>query len=163
MKESTFGAYNPLIVGMQNATKRASSVQQSPQAIYSSSLSVETVGNRPISSMYGAHGGKSAILAGGRLASTKMSPPSDSGGGSGSSPRHLTSGSESLSSSNIKVLMPTSPSAKTSYPPGTMLQSLESLQEATIRASFSDGSFKGESSLHALEEGVEEEHDEVDT
>jgi len=50
--------------------------------------------------------------------------------------------------------MPTSPLAKTTYPPGTMLQSPESLQEASLRASFSAGS-----PLHALEEGAEEEHD----
>lgn len=65
------------------------------------------------------------------------------------------SGLSSLSSPSLKVLVATSPSGKTSYPSGTLLQSPESLHEAVIRASLSMGG-----PLHGLEEGEEEEEEE---
>ena len=65
------------------------------------------------------------------------------------------SGLTSLSSPSLKVLVATSPSGKTSYPPGTLLQSPESLHEAVIRASLSMGG-----PLHGLAEGEEGEEEE---
>ena len=65
------------------------------------------------------------------------------------------SGLSSLSSPSLKVLVATSPSGKTSYPPGTLLQSPESLHEAVIRASLSMGG-----PLHGLAEGEEGEEEE---
>ena len=169
---------------MQNTSKKDSKkdsrkdAQPSPRT---SQLSVETVGNRPISGLYGGHGGMSSLLAGSRTGSNKKAePPLGAPPGQlqlDSSPQPHTDPqtdsqtdpqtqpqqgvlrssvfrSGSATAAGIKVLMPTSPSAKTSYPPGTMLQSLESLQEATMRASFSTGS-----PLHALEDGADKEHD----
>ena len=185
-QSSVFGAYNPLIVGLDNSSKKqqfaAPALQPSPA--YSTPLSVETTGNRPVSTMYGGHGGMSSLLAGGARSvkiggatsggsetssagkSSPSSSSSSSSASSSSSTKHnrvSSSGSganrpsegASLSSHSLKVLVATSPSGKTSYPPGTLLQSPESLHEAVIRASLSMGG-----PLHGLAEGEEGEEEE---
>ena len=76
------------------------------------------------------------------------------------SPMHERESSlaQSLSRGSLKVLVPTSPAAaaRTTYPPGTLLQSPESLHEAAVRASFSLGG------PGCVEEGLEEEEEFVD-
>ena len=144
---STFGAYNPLIVGLGNearavktapaapATATAAAAGEGARAaagadsafVTSSILAGETMGTRPQSTLFGGIGSRSSVLSpGGRLASTKSGP------GAAFSPSN-------------KVLVAIDPSAsdKTSYPPGTLLQSPESLMVATIRESFIRESLAG--------------------
>jgi hypothetical protein len=83
---STFGAYNPLIVGLGNdarAVKTAPAAPAAPAAtaaaagadsafVTSSILTGETMATRPQSTLFGGMGSRSSVLSpGGRLASTK--------------------------------------------------------------------------------------------
>ena len=130
-----------------------------------------------MSTLYGAPGQHSSLLtSGNRLALNRTPlPQSQSQSQSQPSPQSQSqpqlqepteprdSGSFSLSRGSLKVLVPTSPAAaaagKTTYPPGTLLQSPESLHEAAIRASFSLNGGGGGGGGDGL---VEDEDDDAD-